>query len=66
AYIGEPLNWATFTNSYKYIPITGIAMDNMPYYILIGLAVLGFAAYVMVRLRRNAKYTAQNYTTQTQ
>ena len=66
AFIGEPLNWAIFTNTFKRIPITGIAMDNMPYYILIGLAVLGFAAYVMVRLRRNAKYTAQNYTTQTQ
>ncbi|MCL2122312.1 MAG: hypothetical protein FWH28_08710, partial [Clostridiales bacterium] len=59
AFIGEPLNWATFTNTYKYIPITGIAMDNMPYYILIGLAVLGFAAYVMVRLRRNARYATQ-------
>jgi hypothetical protein len=59
AYIGEPLNYATFTNTYRTITPTGIAVDNLPFYVLIGAAVIALIAYIAVRARRNAKYYEQ-------
>ena len=48
-------NIAAFTNTYKEVTPMGIAIDDMPYIILIGVALIALAAYVVVRTRRNSR-----------
>lgn len=49
--VGEGVNYADVTNDFDENPITGILVDNLPFIILIGAAVAGFAAYIIVRRR---------------
>jgi hypothetical protein len=49
-------NNVTFTNTMAGNPPTGITVDNLPYIVLIGLAVAGLVSFVVLRLRKNAKY----------
>ncbi|MDR2975675.1 MAG: hypothetical protein LBV00_13380 [Propionibacteriaceae bacterium] len=57
-YTASGSNVAAFTNTYKTVTITGISANNLPYIVMIGLAVIGFAGYVVVRSRRRAKAEA--------
>lgn len=53
-FIGEIANNSTFTNNYKTIAITGIGVDDLPYYVMIGIAVVGLAVYLVTKTRRDA------------
>jgi len=48
-----------FTNSISGTTPTGITLDNLPYYALIGVAVLALATYVVLKVRKRARYTAE-------
>ena len=48
-----------FTNSISGTTPTGITLDNLPYYALIGVAVLALAGYVIIKVRKRARYTAE-------
>jgi len=42
---------AAFTNTYKTITPTGIAVDDLPYYAAIAIAVIGLGGYLFYRIR---------------
>lgn len=39
-------------NNYSANPITGIVSNNLPFIVLIGAAIAGFAAYLIIKRRR--------------
>lgn len=51
--IGESTNSAAFTNTYKTITPTGISLNNLPFIMMIVLAVIGLATYVVVKSRKS-------------
>lgn len=53
--VGEGANYADVVNDYDENPVTGIVVKNLPFFLLIGAAVLGFAAYIAVKRRRFVK-----------
>ena len=53
---GANFNIATFTSLATGITPTGIAIDDLPYFVLLGAAVLALVVFVVVRLRKRAKY----------
>ena len=58
-YLREQGDILAFTNTFGATTPTGIIVDNLPYIVLIIVAILALVAYVLVRNRRNVKYTAQ-------
>lgn len=50
--VGENSNYADVENSYDVNPITGIVSNNLPFIVLIGAAIAGFAAYLIIKRRR--------------
>jgi len=58
-YLGEGANKALFTNDRTIEPLTGIAVADLPYYVLAALLLLAAAGYVTFKVRRNAKYSAR-------
>lgn len=50
--VGENTNKVTFTNTYKDVAITGIVMNNLPFILLVGVAVVAFAALAVMKKRR--------------
>ncbi|MCL2060156.1 MAG: DUF5979 domain-containing protein [Oscillospiraceae bacterium] len=57
-YIGEAANSAAFVNEYEYTPTTGITVDNMPYIVMIALAMFALAGFTAVKYRRGLKFQA--------
>jgi len=53
--VGENENSASFTNLYKQIIPTGISVDNLPYILMIAVALGALAGYVIVKNRRDRK-----------
>ena len=53
--VGENENKVVFENHYDDIPITGIVMNNLPFILLIGVAVLAFGALVILKKRSASK-----------
>ena len=53
--VGEKTNKVVFENHYDDIPITGIVMNNLPFILLIGVAVLAFGALVILKKRSASK-----------
>nr|WP_297883510.1 FctA domain-containing protein [uncultured Blautia sp.] len=53
--VGEKTNKVVFENHYDDIPITGIIMNNLPFILLIGVAVLAFGALVILKKRSASK-----------
>jgi len=49
---GEGTNTATFTNAYTAPSVTGIIINNLPYIILIAVALIGFVLFLMGKRRR--------------
>jgi len=47
-------NRAVFNNDLVQPPIGGISSDNLPYVVLIAIALLALIGYIMIRSRRNA------------
>jgi len=52
--LGANANSAAFTNTYKTVTPTGIALDSLPFIMIIVLAVGAFAAFIVVKSRRRA------------
>ena len=52
--IGENANSAAFTNTYKNVTPTGIALNNLPFIMIIVLALGAFAAFIVVKSRKRA------------
>jgi len=52
-------NISTFTNNVTGVPPTGITIDNLPYVIIIGLAVAGLVGFFVIKFRKNAKENIQ-------
>lgn len=50
--VGEGANYADVENNYDESPITGIVSNNLPFIVLMGAAVFGFAAYLVIKRRR--------------
>lgn len=50
--VGEKENKVTFTNTYKDIAITGIVMNNLPFILLAGIAVIAFGALAIMKKHR--------------
>ena len=53
--VGENENKVTFTNTYKNIPLTGIFMNNLPFVIVIGIAVLALGTLAVLKKQKNAR-----------
>lgn len=53
--VGEGTNTVTFTNTYKDVAITGIFMNNLPFVIVIGIAVLALGALAILKKQRSAR-----------
>ena len=53
-HIGENENKVEFENAYHEVPLTGIIMNNLPFLLLIGVAVLAFGALAFVKKRRTS------------
>ena len=52
--IGEAANSAAFTNTFKSVTPTGIALDNLPFIMIIVLAAGVFAAFIVAKSRKRA------------
>lgn len=50
--VGEKENKVTFVNDYNEISITGIIENNLPFIIMIGIAVVGVVLFVAVKKRK--------------
>ncbi len=53
--VGEDTNKVTFTNTYKEVPLTGIFMNNLPFVIVIGIAVLALGTLAILKKQRSAR-----------
>lgn len=49
---GNKENSVTFTNTYDFLVITGVVMNNLPFILMIGVATIGIAAFVIAKRRR--------------
>jgi hypothetical protein len=58
ATLGEAANSAAFKNTYKSVTPTGISVDNLPYFIMIAMALLALTGFVFVKTRLGAKSNA--------
>lgn len=54
-FIGENDNKVMFVNTYNDVPVTGIIMNNLPFILLIGIAVLAFGTLAFLKKRRTSK-----------
>lgn len=54
-YIHVDKNKVIFTNTFTDTPITGIIVNNLPFILLIGIAVLAFGTLAFVKKRRTSK-----------
>ena len=52
---GEKTNAAAFTNTYQDITPTGVLINNLPYILLIVVAMAGFTGYIVSKRRKNAR-----------
>ena len=55
--IGDKEDKASFTNEYKTVTPMGVSVDDLPYIMLIVMVIVGFAAYIVFKIRRSAKDT---------
>ena len=51
-FIGERENKVEFTNTYDFIVLTGIVMNNLPFILMVVVASLGFCMYTIAKKRR--------------
>ena len=66
-YVNKGLDLAAFTNTFDIsITPTGISMNDLPYMIIIGLALAFFAAFVIIMYRKSAKRAAERENQQLQ
>lgn len=52
--VGEKDNKVTFTNTYKDIAITGVVMNNLPFILLVAVAVVAFVSLAIMKRHRTS------------
>lgn len=52
--VGENENKVTFTNTYKDVAVTGIVMNNLPFILLVAVAIVAFVSLAVVKRRRTS------------
>lgn len=50
--VGEKTNKVTFVNNYKDIAITGVFMNNLPFILLVGIAIVAFGSLALLKKHR--------------
>jgi len=58
--IGANTNSAAYTNTYKTVAPTGISLNNLPFIMMIGLAVIALAVFLIVKSRKRAVYGSKH------
>lgn len=53
--VGEKDNKVTFTNTYRDVAITGIVMDNLPFILLVAVAIVAFVSLAIMKRRRTSE-----------
>jgi hypothetical protein len=53
-FLKEKIDRADFANKYKTVTPTGIAVNDLPYIVMIALAISGLAAFVALKSRQRA------------
>lgn len=48
-FVGENANKVTYVNTYNEVPVTGIIMNNLPFIMMAGIAVVAFGALLIVK-----------------
>jgi len=57
-YLGEKTNIAAYVNTYDLTAPTGISIENLPFVVMIGLAIAGLAGFVVFKAHKNRAYDA--------
>lgn len=52
--VGENENKVTFTNTYKDVAVTGILMNNLPFILLVAVAIVAFVSLAVIKRRRTS------------
>lgn len=52
--IGENTNEVTFTNTYKTVAVTGVIMNNLPFILLVAVAIVAFVSLAVIKRRRTS------------
>lgn len=52
--VGEKENKVTFTNTYKDIAITGVVMNNLPFILLVAVAIVAFVSLAIMKRHRTS------------
>lgn len=52
--VGENENKVTFTNTYKDVAVTGIVMNNLPFMLLVAVAIVAFVSLAVIKRRRTS------------
>lgn len=52
--VGEKENKVTFTNAYKDVAITGVVMNNLPFILLVAVAIVAFVSLAIMKRRRTS------------
>lgn len=52
--VGEYENKVTFTNTYKDVAVTGIVMNNLPFILLVAVAIVAFVSLAVIKRRRTS------------
>ena len=52
--VGENENKVTFTNTYKDVAVTGIVMNNLPFILLVAVAIVAFVSLAVIKRRRTS------------
>lgn len=52
--VGEKENKVTFTNTYKDIAITGVVMNNLPFILLVAVAIVAFVSLAIIKRHRTS------------
>lgn len=53
--VGENENKVTFTNTYKDVAVTGIVMNNLPFILLVAVALVAFVSLAVLKRRRMSR-----------
>ena len=52
--VGEAENKVTFTNTHKGVVPTGILMNNLPFILLVAVAIVAFVSLAVIKRRRTS------------
>lgn len=53
--VGEGENKVDFVNAYNAIPVTGVLLNNLPFFLLVGIAAVAFGILFFMRIQKTSK-----------